>query len=145
MRHVLGVPSVVDMNIRTLHWPLVLGLGALALVRPLTRILGLDVPGGPVLLTVVITAVWVAAVGLARIARPVLTLVAAGLVYGVLAILLSAVLSPILTGELQGPLATPFGFGIVAVLAVNAVWGTVAGLLAAGVQRVVPGRSTTGR
>lgn len=58
------------------------------------------------------------------------------MVYGLSAIVLGGVLSPILTGELQGPLATPFGIGVLATLAVNALWGAVTGVLAALVQRL---------
>jgi hypothetical protein len=81
-----------------------------------------------------VTAVWVLVVGLGRVAQPVLTLVGAGLAYGVFAIALSGILSPILSGELQGPLAMPIA--IVPMLLVNALWGLVAGGLALLVARV---------
>src|SRR5690606_11041682 len=97
-------------TLKNLHWPLVLGLGALALVRPLIR--GVTDPGGPsdapavaITVTLLISVVWIAVVGWTNVAHPVLTLVCAGLVYGAASILLSAILSPLLTGELQGPLA----------------------------------------
>ena len=117
-------------------WPLVLGLGAIALVRPLARITGADeslgAPAGSLLLTLLVTAVWVAIVGLGRVPRPVLTLTLAGLVYGLAVVPLSAVASTALTGTLQGPIAVPFA--IVPILATNAVWGAVAGLLAVAVR-----------
>lgn len=120
-----------------LHWPLIIGLGALALIRPLFSIVGLtDVLGQPatsLTLTALITLAWVGAVGFSRVRRPVATLVAAALVYAVLAALLSTILSPVLDGELQGPLTNPFG--IVALMITNAVWGLVAGVLALAVQR----------
>jgi predicted neutral ceramidase superfamily lipid hydrolase len=124
--------------LKGLHWPLIAGLGALALVRPLIRIvggqLGVDEPPAlAVVVTVVITLVWVAVVGLTRVPRPVLTLVLVGLVYAVLSMLLAAVLSPVLDGRAQGPLANPVA--IVPVLLTNAVWGLVAGVLALGVRR----------
>ncbi len=126
-------------HLKDVHWPLALALGALALIRPLIRIVGtqlgaVEPPAVAVLVTLGISLVWIGVVGLTRVARPVLTLVCAGLVYAVLSILLSGVLSPVLTGELQGPLATPVA--IVPVLAVNAAWGAVAGLLALALQRV---------
>lgn len=128
-------------TLRTLHWPLVVGLGVLALLRPLMNMVGLiDVigrPVGPVLVTVAITAVWIVAVVVRRV-DPVPTLVGAGVTYAVLATVLSGVLSPLLTGEFQGPLATPFLSGAVAVVAVNAVWGGLAGVLALAVQRALP-------
>ena len=121
-------------RVKRVHWPLAVGLGAVALIRPLMSIVGLmdelGRPLGPLLVTLVISIVWIAVVGLSRVAEPLLTLVFAGLVYGVLSIVLSGVLSPIVTGELQGPLATPFGIGVVSVLVINAIWGTVTGALA---------------
>jgi hypothetical protein len=118
---------------------LVLGLGLIALVRPLASIVveqsGHELGAGPrLLLTLAITLVWVAVVGLGRAARPVLTLVLAGLAYAVLAIVLSGIASPLLLGHLAGPLAQPLA--IVPMLAVNALWGLLAGVLALGVRRL---------
>lgn len=121
-------------DIKNLRWRLVLGLGAFALIRPVLHMTGamdaLGMPLAPILATVGISVVWIAVVVGARIAQPLLTLVFVGLTYGVLSILLSAVLSPVLTGELQGPLATGYGFAVIPVLSVNAVWGAVAGVIA---------------
>ncbi|MBA0128058.1 hypothetical protein H0B56_21140 [Haloechinothrix sp. YIM 98757] len=121
-------------DIKNVRWALVLGLGAFALIRPVLSMTGgmdaLGTPLGPVLVTAVISVVWIAAVVLARVAEPVLTLVLTGLAYGVFAIVLSAALSPIVSGELQGPLATSFGFAVVPVLLVNALWGAVTGAIA---------------
>lgn len=125
-------------KLKDLHWPLVLGLGALALVRPLVNIIT-DQTGAPrwslwpIAITIVISAVWIAVVGLTRVARPVLTLVCVGVVYAVLSMLLAAVLSPLLTGQLQGPLADPVA--VVPILLINALWGLVAGLIALSVRR----------
>ena len=118
---------------------LILGLGLLALVRPLASIVveqsGHELGAAPrLLLTAAITLVWVAAVGLGRAQRPLLTLVLAGLVYAVAAIVLSGILSPLLLGHLSGPLAQPLA--IVPMLLVNALWGLIAGLLALGVRRL---------
>ena len=119
-------------------WPLVIGLGALALIRPLLRITGIAdalAPGplAPVATTVLITVVWVAAVLIARVPRPFLTLLHTGVAYGVFAIALSAILSPVLDGRLQGPLTNPFA--LVTVLLLNAAWGAVAGGIALGIKR----------
>lgn len=139
--------SVGDMTNRTgtpastrpaVNWLLVLGLGAVALVRPLARITGaadgLGTPAGPLLLTGLVTLVWVGVVGLGRVPRPVLTLVLSGLAYGVFVVPLSAVLSTVLTGTLQGPVAAPVA--VVPILLTNALWGLVAGLLALAVQHL---------
>lgn len=130
-------PGPARSPLQDLSWPLVLGLAAVGLVRPLFSILGLSDalgrPATPVLLTALITAVWALVVGFSRVRRPVATLVAAGLVYAVAAILLSLVLSPILDGHVEGPVANPFA--IVPMLLTNAVWGLVAGGLALALQR----------
>lgn len=133
------VPSVVVMTQTTpLNWPLILGLGALALIRPLVRIvesqLGIEnQPAVPIAITLVISIVWIAVVGLSTNPQPVITLVLVALVYGLLAIVLSAILSPLLDGALAGPLANPIA--IVPVLVTNILWGLVAGGLALLLQR----------
>lgn len=141
--------SVLAMtSLSRLSWPLVIGLGALALIRPLISIIEFQtrLDGGPIVpiaLTIVISVVWILAVGLTRTPSPVVTLVMAGLVYGVLAIVVSAVLSPLLTGELQGPLTAPIG--VVAVLVTNAAWGAAAGAIAWLLQRARSRRVVGGR
>jgi hypothetical protein len=79
----------------------------------------------------------VVAAVVARVPRPLLTLVCAGLAYAVFSTVLSAFLSPIMLGEFRGPLTSPFGF--VAALALNALWGLVAGAIALGVRSVLRG------
>ena len=120
------------------QWPFVVGLGAVALIRPLLNITGLmellGRPGGPIVVTLLISAVWLAVVVGAGLRAPLLTLVLAGIAYGVFSIVLSAVLSPILAGELAGPLTNPAA--VVAVLITNALWGAIVGLLAIGVRRL---------
>ncbi|WP_228813191.1 hypothetical protein [Nocardia otitidiscaviarum] len=124
---------------RRLNWPFIFGLGALAMTRPLARIVedraGIEFPAlTPLLMTLAITVVWIVAVGSSRVREPVLTLVLAGLTYGVLAIVISAVFSPILLGEFAGPLANPIA--IPQVLMVNALWGLIAGVLALALQKL---------
>ena len=123
-------------------WPLALGLGALALIRPLLRVTGVTdalswVPFLPVATTILITVLWVVAVLIARIPRPFLTLLHTGVAYGVFATALSAILSPILDGQLQGPLTNPFA--LVMMLALNAAWGAVAGGIALGIRGLTGG------
>ncbi len=126
-------------RIKSLQRPLIAVLATLALVRPLVSIVEyqLDVsdpPAVPIIITLVISAVWIVVVGLNRTAHPVLTLLFTGLTYAVLSIILSGILSPILTGELQGPLAIPVA--IIPVLLTNAIWGLAAGGLALLLQRL---------
>jgi hypothetical protein len=140
MAYAIAEPRFETMiNLKSLHWPLILGLGVLALVRPVTNIIrdqaGMEpVPAIPVTLTVLISAAWILVVGLSRVPSPLLTLLFAGLTYGVLSTVLSAVLSPILLGQLQGPLTNPFA--LVSVLLINGIWGLAAGGLAWLVRRV---------
>jgi hypothetical protein len=121
-----------SLNLKALNWPLAIGLGAIALIRPLFSITGVnDVLGTAptaIGLTALISLVWILSVALTRVAQPFLTLVFAGLAYGAYAIIVSGVLSPILDGRLEGPLTNPFAF--VAVLVTNAIWGALCGALA---------------
>ncbi|MGI6127557.1 MAG: hypothetical protein ACOYEF_11420 [Planifilum sp.] len=121
----------MDRQFQT-QWPLILGLAALALIRPIISMVGLsEAIGQPVVsiaVTLLISLVWIAVVVRARVSRPVVTLTLTGLAYGVFAILISAVFTPILTGQLQGPATNVFA--LVSVLLTNALWGLIAGLIA---------------
>lgn len=121
-----------------LSWRIIFILGSVALIRPLFSSLGiLEVIGQPfasLSITFVISILWVIAVVWKKIPHPVLTLLSAGIVYGLFAIVISAVMSPIFTGELQGPLTHPLG--IISVLITNAFWGGAVGILAAGGQKL---------
>lgn len=121
----------MDRQFQT-QWPLILGLAALALIRPIISMVGLsEAIGQPVVsiaVTLLISLVWIAVVVRARVSRPVVTLTLTGLAYGVFAILISAVFTPILTGQLQGPATNVFAF--VSVLLTNALWGLIAGWIA---------------
>lgn len=124
-------------KLRQLHWPLIMGLGALALVRPLMNITGLmDSLGksfGPLLITALISVAWVVICVFVNVRNPLLTLIGAGVAYGIFATVLSALLSPLLTGALAGPLTNPYA--IVSVLLTNALWGALAGVVALVVQQ----------
>lgn len=121
------------------HAKLILILAVVACIRPLMSMLGLlqqiGQPAGSIIFTVAISVVWIAAAVLARVKQPVMTLMYTGIVYGILVILISAVLSPILTGELQGPVTNPFA--IVSVLITNAIWGMATGGIALAWMRAI--------
>jgi hypothetical protein len=138
----LSPPPLTSWRLNGVSWRLVAALGAFALVRPLLSITGLaddwGKPTTPLLATVVITVVWIAAVLIARQPRPLETLVLVGLAYAVLATVLSGVLSPVLEGELQGPLTNPIA--LVAMLVINGVWGLFAGAIALVVRQALAGR-----
>jgi hypothetical protein len=121
-----------------LSWPLIIGLSALALLWPLVALTGLDeLLGGsrPFVLIAVIATLWVGVVGLGRVARPILTLTLVGLGYGTVLLLLSFVSSALGVRELGGP-ATVTPLISVVPLALNTGYGALAGVIAAGVQRL---------
>jgi hypothetical protein len=125
-------------NFKQLHWALIVGMGALALIRPFLNITGLmeglGRPFGPLFITALISVAWLAIVLFTKVKEPIFTLIFTGMTYGVFAILISAILSPILTGQLSGPITNPFA--IVAVLITNAIWGMTIGLIAWGIQQL---------
>ena len=94
-----------------LHWPLIVGMGAFALIRAFANISGfmelLGRPFGPIFMTVFISIIWLAIVVFARVREPVITLTLTAIVYGIFAFALGAILSPILTGELRVPSPIP--------------------------------------
>ncbi|WP_243430714.1 hypothetical protein DOK78_000633 [Enterococcus sp. DIV2402] len=118
------------------NWTLILGLGALALIRPFFSIVGIsELLGKPMVsigATILITVIWVLVAQ--KTADPIITLGATGVTYGVLAILLSAVLSPMLLGQVQGPILSIYS--IISVLMTNLIWGLVAGIIAKILQSI---------
>lgn len=115
-----------------LAWPTVLGLGSLALLWPLTALLLPDGGGVPRALAIlaVTTLVWVGVVGLGRVPRPVLTLTLTGLVFGVVAAVVSALVG--VDGDRPA-------WALVPALALDTAWGAGAGVVAAAVQRARSG------
>lgn len=124
-------------KIHDMDWLLIGGLGCLALLHPLLNLTGLiDVLGrplGPWLVTAVISAVWIVTVVLGHVRRPLMTLMFTGLAAGVVVLVAIALVGPAFRGGSGGLLATPIV--VVAVLATNTLWGTLAGLVAAGLRR----------
>lgn len=117
-------------------WALVGGLATLALLWPLAGLTGVLGTGAPRALTIIgITAVvWIGVVGLGRVPRPVLTLTLTGVAYGLVAHAVG-LLVPVL-GGVGGPGGGPL-WTIVPALLFDAMWGALAGLAAAGVQRLL--------
>lgn len=117
-----------------LSWAAVLGFGAMALLWPLLHLTGLaDVIGEPATgigTIVLVGLVWVLGAGLADVPRPVATLTLAGVVYGLLLLVLSATLG--VRGDV-GPLL--LGFTAVIEIGRSAALGALAGLLARAIQR----------
>ncbi|EWS81489.1 membrane protein [Brachybacterium phenoliresistens] len=110
-----------------LPWLLIGGLASLVLLWPITALLGLG-SGAPraLILVALIGAIWIGVVGLGRVPRPVLVLALTGLAGGVITLVLAAVL---------GGSGRPWWTHLVA-LGMDALWGTIAGLLALAVQQL---------
>lgn len=115
-------------------WPLVAGLGGLALLWPLAELTGmvdaLGVSTAWLLVGGTVMVVWVGGVGLGRVPRPVLTLALAGVVYGLVIVALVLVLGL----ERIGVASTAMGVAVELIR--STVQGVVAGLLAGFVQRL---------
>ena len=91
-------------------------------------------PFASITATIIISLVWIAVAVVLRVKQPAVTLLLAGVAYGIFAIVLSAIASPILSGQLKGPLTTPYA--IVSVLLTNGIWGFLAGIAASAVMRM---------
>lgn len=117
---------------------LILGLGALALIRPLMKMIGfMEIIGqqfGAILMTILISLAWLVIVVKRKVPNPITVLVFSGMSYALFVIILSGILSPILLGNLQGPLTNPLA--IVSVFITNAIWGFVIGRIAKAIGRV---------
>ena len=117
---------------RELRWPVIIGLGAVGLARPILSVAGvydddgaLPKPGGPLLLTAVISLIWLVAAVVLRLKQPVLSLALVGVAYSVLAILMNLVLQPILDSAESIPVP-----GMIAMTITNAIQGAILGLIA---------------
>jgi hypothetical protein len=115
-------------------WPVVLGLGALALLVPLADLSGVaDAIGeapAALLLFGLVAVVWIGGIGLGRVPRPVLTSTLAGVVFGVVLVVLSFALD---TGT--GAAGALVAGVVVVEIGRSAALGALAGLLADVVQR----------
>jgi hypothetical protein len=130
-------------RLKQLQWPLMVGMASLAFVHPFMNISGLmDLlgrPSGPLFMQMLISVAWLAIVVYFNVREPVLTLTCTGVIYGVFAFILGAILSPLLTGELYGPMASLFilPFAATGILVTNALWGLAIGLIAQAIQQSI--------
>ena len=117
-----------------LPWLLILGLSSLALLWPLTALAGIG-EGAPRALAIVgiIAATWIVAVGVGRVAHPVLTLALAGLGHGLVGLVVAA-----LVPGGAGPWGDAASWWVlVPALAIYTGAGALAGLAAWGVQTLL--------
>ena len=126
---------------KKLNWGLIATLSFIALIRPVMSMLGISEaigkPVASITATIIISLVWIIAVVFRQEPQPIRTLIFVGIGYGILAIVISGILSPILTGHLQGPLTNPFA--LIGVLMTNAIWGVITGVIAHGVLKIKRG------
>ncbi|WP_157002206.1 hypothetical protein [Agromyces laixinhei] len=118
----------------SLPWLLILGLSSLSLLWPLTALTGIAGEGRTraFIILGISAVIWIGTVGLGRVPRPILTLTLTGVAYGFVAL--------VLAGLVPGG-GGPFGdtttlWSLIPALAANAAVGALAGLAAAGVQRL---------
>ncbi|MBB4760559.1 hypothetical protein ACFQFC_30865 [Amorphoplanes digitatis] len=116
-------------------------LGLIGLARPVLSIVGvydsgpLGKPFGPLLLTAVISIVWIVVVVVRREPKPIHTLAAAGVAYALFAILLNLSLQPFLESAESIPLP-----GYLAMPIFNALQGAVLGAVAWAILRATSRR-----
>jgi hypothetical protein len=131
-------PSPPAPTAPAVPWGVVAGLSALALLWPLTGLTGVLGTGAPRAFAVIgLTAVvWIGVVGLGRVPRPVLTLTLTGVAYGLVAVALGQLIPAL--GGFGGPGGSGVepAWTILPALLNDALWGALAGLAAAGVQRL---------
>lgn len=136
-------------KLQQLHWPLIIGLGALALIMPFMNISGLmnifGRPFGPLLVMTFISLLWLTIVITNKVRQPIVTLTCAGFVYGLIAFVLGTLLGPIVTGEAVSPATNPVirSFALTSILVTNTLWGFTVGFIAWGIQQVT--QPTTAR
>ncbi|MCB5236902.1 MAG: hypothetical protein E6778_02730 [Niallia nealsonii] len=123
------------------NWGFIATLSFIALIRPVMSMLGISEaigkPVASITATIIISLVWIIAVVFRQEPQPIKTLIFVGIGYGILAIVISGIFSPILTGHLQGPLTNPFA--IISVLMTNAIWGVITGIIAYAVLKIKRG------
>jgi hypothetical protein len=127
-----------------LHWPLIIGLGTLALIYPVGRSTGLlqriGEPVASLLVGGLISAVWLAAAVGTRLRKPALALSVVGIVAGLVRIALSTIPAPLL-----GPERTAGATSVVTlvgVLLAHALWGGALGMIALGLQALLRPRAS---
>lgn len=110
-----------------LPWLLIVGLASLALLWPLTALIGID-QGAPRAVTIIaiVAATWIGVIGFGRVPRPVLVLTLTGIGYGIISMGIAVIF-----GTFGAPIWTVF-----LALAFDAFWGMIAGLLALAIQKM---------
>lgn len=127
--------------LKKLPWELVAGLGILALIRPLLELAGIaEGAAWSIAVTLLVSLVWVGVVVVRRVAQPLLTLVSAGAVYGILAVTFNLIAQASMPNAQLLPVVRGVLF-----FAMNVAWGALLGLVAMSLLAVMAPRGARGR
>lgn len=125
-----------------LPWPLILSLGALALVRPIIKVFGdvfdYDVSAAvTVIITAVIAVLWIGAVVRLKVKRPVIVLALSGTTYAVLSIAMAVIIQLVAPdlGDKEAKIPVLLTAGLVATTVFNFVYGAFLGFMASIIQK----------
>lgn len=131
-------------GIKQLPWKIIIILALVQFIRPTLSTIGAfdNFRAGPLLVTAVVTAVWIA-VAVARVREPVKVLAVAGAVYAAASVLVAAFLQTFFTWSPEATVPVPLllTVGLVASAIYNAAWGALLGLAATGIRRIMDRRS----
>lgn len=127
----------MNKRLQALPWRLILLLGLVALIRPIIKILAdfnnFEIsPAITIIITSVIAAIWIGAVVIQKLRDPIITLAAAGAVYGIASIIIAVIIQSIAPESGSEEATIPFllTIGFVATTLYNIVWGGLLGLIA---------------
>jgi len=126
-------------GIKRLPWKIIIILALVQFIRPVLSIAGAfdNFKAGPLLVTAVVTIVWIVVAVAAKVREPVKVLAAAGAVYAVGSVLVAAFLQIFFTQSPEETVSLPLllTVGLVASAIYNAAWGALLGLAAMVIRR----------
>lgn len=129
-------------EIKRLPWNIIIILALVQFIRPVLSIAGAfdNFKAGPLIVTAVVTVVWIAVA--AKVREPVKVLAAAGVVYAIISMLTAVFLQLFFTqsAEDAAPVPLLLTVGLVAAAIYNAAWGALLGLVAMAIRRILDRR-----
>lgn len=131
-------------EIKRLPWNIIIILALVQFIRPVLSIAGAfdNFKAGPLIVTAVVTVVWIAVAVAAKVREPVKVLAAAGVVYAIISMLTAVFLQLFFTqsAEDAAPVPLLLTVGLVAAAIYNAAWGALLGLVAMAIRRILDRR-----